>query len=211
MQDKRPHFLNSMMSSRSSCHRVAHPCKDAILQQWRAAPCSRSRLQARSLCTLHQSNGTSSMQRVPILLHLHHPQTISDASSHEVHNFYQKAHCNHTLSSTPPIQSTSSTKSLDCNYALSFNPSSISTKTPSCNIEFSFKPSSPQFQSKPIATKLSCNSCPVLNSNQSPLQQISFSIHPVLNFNQSPSFQYTFSLSLSLFFGCVGSWNFRLL
>jgi hypothetical protein len=25
MRDKRPHFLNSMMSSRSSCHRVAHP------------------------------------------------------------------------------------------------------------------------------------------------------------------------------------------
>ncbi len=147
----RPHFLNSMMSSRSSCHRIAHPCKDAILQQWRAAPCSRSRLQARSLCTLHQSNGTSSMQRVPILLHLHHPQTISDASSHEVHNFNQKS-----IATTLSLQHPPSSPHLQ--------PKAWIATTHSLSTH-------PQFQPKPqFATLNSLSNHRVLNFNPSPLQ-----------------------------------------
>jgi hypothetical protein len=102
-------------------------------------------------CNEYPFLGFCILRSFPILLHLHQPQTISDASSHEVHNFNQKAHCNHTLSSTPPSSPHLQPKAwIATTHSLSTHP---------------------QFQPKPqVATLNSLSNHRVLNFNPSPLQ-----------------------------------------
>jgi hypothetical protein len=102
-------------------------------------------------CNEYPFLGFCILRSFPIPLHLHHPQTISDASSHEVYNFNQKAHCNRTLSSTPPSSPHLQPKSwIATTHSLSTHP---------------------QFQPKPqVATLNSLSNHRVLNFNPSPLQ-----------------------------------------